>query len=105
MDATLVALRLVSEGCDSRVEDAERETEDSRGQDELVRCLSEITLPSRELLVTLLWALRLEEARIQREAGEVIDPETRSPLRVHQPSKKAALSVILEEENNRVQTL
>ncbi|CCT69693.1 uncharacterized protein FFUJ_05599 [Fusarium fujikuroi IMI 58289] len=87
------------------VEDAERETEDSRGQDELVRCLSEITLPSRELLVTLLWALRLEEARIQREAGEVLDPETRSPLRVHQPSKKAALSVILEEENNRVQTL
>ncbi|QGI65518.1 hypothetical protein CEK26_009468 [Fusarium fujikuroi] len=105
MDATLVALRLVSEGCDSRVEDAERETEDSRGQDELVRCLSEITLPSRELLVTLLWALRLEEARIQREAGEVLDPETRSPLRVHQPTKKAALSVILEEENNRVQTL
>ncbi|KAK2929399.1 hypothetical protein FoTM2_009738 [Fusarium oxysporum f. sp. vasinfectum] len=90
-----------SNGCDK----SERETEDSRGQDELVRCFSEITLPSRELLLTLLWAIRTEEARIQREAGEVLDPETRSPLRVHQPSKKAALSVILEEENNRVQTL
>ncbi|EXL94805.1 hypothetical protein FOIG_12632 [Fusarium odoratissimum NRRL 54006] len=104
-DATLVALRLVSEGRDDRVEKSERETEDSRGQDELVRCFSEITLPSRELLLTLLWAIRTEEARIQREAGEVLDPETRSPLRVDQPSKKAALSVILEEENNRVQTL
>ncbi|WKT48044.1 hypothetical protein QSH57_012949 [Fusarium oxysporum f. sp. vasinfectum] len=90
-----------SNGCDK----SERETEDSRGQDELVRCFSEITLPSRELLLTLLWAIRTEEARIQREAGEVLDPETRSPLRVHQPSKKAALPVILEEENNRVQTL
>ncbi|KAG7412336.1 Transcriptional activator hac1 [Fusarium oxysporum f. sp. rapae] len=87
------------------VEESERETEDSRGQDELVRCFSEITLPSRELLLTLLWAIRTEEARIQREAGEVLDPGTRSPLRVHQPSKKAALSVILEEENNRAQTL
>jgi transcriptional activator HAC1 len=103
-DATLVALRLVSEGCDDRVENSERETEESRGQDELVMCFSEITLPSRELLLTLLWAIRTEEARIQREAAKVLDPETRSPLRVHQPSKKAALSVILEEENNRVQT-
>ncbi|KAF5243786.1 hypothetical protein FOXYS1_15287 [Fusarium oxysporum] len=94
-----------SNGCDVGGIASERETEDSRGQDELVRCFSEITLPSRELLLTLLWAIRTEEARIQREAGEVLDPETRSPLRVHQPSKKAALSVILEEENNRVQTL
>ncbi|KAL5620082.1 hypothetical protein FOBRF1_003328 [Fusarium oxysporum] len=94
-----------SNGCDVGGIASERETEDLRGQDELVRCFSEITLPSRELLLTLLWAIRTEEARIQREAGEVLDPETRSPLRVHQPSKKAALSVILEEENNRVQTL
>ncbi|EMT74546.1 Transcriptional activator hac1 [Fusarium odoratissimum] len=94
-----------SNGCDVGGIASERETEDSRGQDELVRCFSEITLPSRELLLTLLWAIRTEEARIQREAGEVLDPETRSPLRVDQPSKKAALSVILEEENNRVQTL
>ncbi|PNP78818.1 hypothetical protein FNYG_07683 [Fusarium nygamai] len=104
-DATLVALRLVTKGRDSRVENAERDTEDSRGQDELVRCLSEITLPSRELLLTLAWAIRRWEALNPHEAGEVLDSETRSPLSVHQPSKKAALSVILEEENNRVQTL
>ncbi|KAF4960553.1 hypothetical protein FGADI_867 [Fusarium gaditjirri] len=94
-----------SNGCDVGGIASERETEDSRGQDELVRCFSEIALPSRELLLTLLWAIRTEEARIQRQAGEALDPETRFPLRVHQPSKKAALSVMLEEENNRVPTL
>lgn len=100
-----MALRLVSKRRDSRVENAERETEDSRGQDELVRCLSEITLPSRELLMTLAWATKWE-AGIRHEAGERLDSETRSPLRVYQLSKKkAALLAILEEENNRAQTL
>ncbi|RBQ70512.1 hypothetical protein FVER14953_13087 [Fusarium verticillioides] len=104
-DATLVALRLVTKGRDSRVENAERDTEDSRGQDELVRCLSEITLPSWERLLTLAWAITQWVALNPHEADQVLDSETRSPLSVHQPSKKAALSVILEEENNRVQTL
>jgi transcriptional activator HAC1 len=59
-----------------------------------------MALPSRELLMTLLWAIRLEERRIQRETGEVLELEIRSQLRTHQPTVKTGLPVLSEEEFN-----
>lgn len=71
LDATMVALRLVSEGRDDRVSgasrrgssatrDVDRELTDSLGQ---LPCL-----PSKELLLTLAWTLRVEERRLQRRS-------------------------------------
>lgn len=78
-DATLVALRLVSERCEDRVEVLRRESNATRDDDrELVQCLSGITLPSKDVLLTLLWALKVEERRIKRRSGAALDPETRS---------------------------
>jgi transcriptional activator HAC1 len=94
-----VALRLVTEGCDNQVEVLRRGTDGSRGQDdELTRYLTSMALPSRELLMTLLWAIRLEERRIQHETGEVLEVETRSQLHTHQPTVKTVLPVLPEEE-------
>ncbi|KAM0338774.1 hypothetical protein ACHAPU_011197 [Fusarium lateritium] len=99
-DATLVALRLVSEGCEDRIEILRRGTDGSRGQDdELTRYLTKMALPSRELLMTLLWAIRSEERRTQRET-EVLDLETRSQLHGHQPNKKSVLPIVSEEDFN-----
>lgn len=67
-DATMVALRLVSEGRDDRVEASRRGFSETRGDidRELTQCLSGIALPSREVLLTLLWSIRVEERRQQR---------------------------------------
>ncbi|KAM0198360.1 hypothetical protein ACHAPI_003883 [Fusarium lateritium] len=104
-DATLVALRLVSKGCEDQVEVLRRGTDGTRGEDdELTRYLTNMALPSRELLMTLLWTIRLEEKRIQRETGEVSELETPSQLRTHQPTVKTVLPVLSEEEYNWVDT-
>ncbi|PHH88712.1 hypothetical protein CDD83_7172 [Cordyceps sp. RAO-2017] len=61
------ALRLVSQGCDDRVEHLRAEPRAPRDvHGSLTHCLSGITFPSREVLLTLLWALRLEERKIER---------------------------------------
>lgn len=67
-DATMVALRLVSEGRDDRVEASLGGSSATRGDvdRELTQCLSSIALPSREVLLTLLWSIRVEERRQQR---------------------------------------
>ncbi|RCI16001.1 hypothetical protein L249_1744 [Ophiocordyceps polyrhachis-furcata BCC 54312] len=68
MDATMEALRLVSEGCDERAGSWRFETRGSRGvSDSLTQCLRDFGQPSREVLLTLLWVLRLEEHKIQRD--------------------------------------
>ncbi|EWZ78294.1 hypothetical protein FOWG_17414 [Fusarium oxysporum f. sp. lycopersici MN25] len=96
-DATLVALRLVSEGRENQFEILERGTNDSRGQDdELTKYLTNMALPSRELLMTLLWAIRTEQRRIQREA-EVFETEPRVRLG-YQPTKKSI--IVSKEESN-----
>lgn len=78
-DATLVALRLDSKGNDDQVESLRHETDGARDQDRLLtQCLSNITLPSKEVLMTLLWTIRLEEQRIRRKADAVLDLKTRS---------------------------
>jgi len=67
-DATMVALRLVSEGRDDRVEASLGGSSATRGDvdRELTDCLSSIALPSREVLLTLLWSIRVEERRQQQ---------------------------------------
>ena len=64
----MVALRLVSEGRDNRVETSRRGFSETRGDidRELTQCLSGIALPSREVLLTLLWSIRVEERRQHR---------------------------------------
>jgi hypothetical protein len=61
----LEALRLVSEGYDDRVSmsglsRAEKTRDNGRAPPE---CLDDAPLPSREALLTLLWALKVEERR------------------------------------------
>lgn len=91
-DATLVALRLVSEGREDRVGNLQRESSGTRGDDhELTRCLSGIALPSKDVLLTLLWALKVEERRIRRRSGVVLDPGTRSQ---QQPAHNYKLEVV-----------
>ncbi|KAL7783898.1 transcriptional activator hac1 [Trichoderma ceciliae] len=76
LDATMAALRLVSEGCDDRGGNSDSESCATRGDDsELTQSLRGITLPSREVLLTLLWALKIEESKIQQKRAAVLDPE------------------------------
>jgi transcriptional activator HAC1 len=99
-DATLVALRLVSERCEDRVEVLRRGTEGSRGQDELTGYLTNMALPSRELLMTILWTIQSEERRLERDNGRALDPQTRSSSHSHQSTKKTVSPVISEVEDN-----
>ena len=100
MDATLVALRLVSERCEDRIEILRRVTDGSRGQDELTRYLACMDLPSRELLITILWTIQSEERRSQRGNREVLNTKTRSSSHRRQPTKQSVLPVISETEDN-----
>lgn len=95
MDATMVALRLVSEGRDDRVGILRRESEVTRDVDrELTDCLSGIALPSREVLLTLLWALKVEERRISRRRSDaVLDPETGAPAQPNYSNQSIELKV------------
>jgi len=80
LDATMVALRLVSEGRDDQGGNLKRESDVTRGEVcELTRCLSGIHLPSKELLLTLMWALKVEDARIQEKDRAVSELACESP--------------------------
>eukprot|EP00918_Siedleckia_nematoides_P083489 GHVU01183016.1.p1 GENE.GHVU01183016.1~~GHVU01183016.1.p1 ORF type:complete len:532 (+),score=47.93 GHVU01183016.1:188-1783(+) len=66
-DATMEALRLVSEGCDDRVGGLGAECSGTRDQvSKLTQCLRGIVLPSREILMTLLWVLKVKERKISQ---------------------------------------
>lgn len=68
---------MVSEGRDDRVETAMRESEVTRDVDsELTRCLSGIALPSKEVLLTLVWALKVEQRKMTRRSDAVLVSET-----------------------------
>ncbi|KAI1111612.1 hypothetical protein F5Y14DRAFT_424638 [Nemania sp. NC0429] len=65
MDATMGFLRLVSEGCDDRVDElavgaSGVDGDESRGP---LLWPDGTSLPSREVLLTLLWAIRVEERK------------------------------------------
>ncbi|KFH42564.1 Transcriptional activator-like protein [Hapsidospora chrysogenum ATCC 11550] len=85
LDATFAALRLVSRGHDDRV-GAEIEPSLSQGADDaLTECLRRIDLPSREILLTLLWTIRTEQRRLgsgkgqQSGSGSRLRPECSVP--------------------------
>ncbi|KAG6031302.1 hypothetical protein E4U41_007625 [Claviceps citrina] len=86
MDATMEALRLVSEGCDDRVGHLGSESSATRDQvSELTQCLRRIALPSREVLMTLLWVLKAEERKnFKRRSDAHVRLESSGPDR-HQP--------------------
>ena len=66
----MVALRLVSERGDDQVGNLQRESSGTRDEAcELTRCLSGANLPSREVLLTLLWTLKMESQRIKNRDG------------------------------------
>lgn len=63
MDATFVALRLVPASHDDHVGAGFSVPEELRDVDELVNCLRLTGLPSKEVLLTLLWTIKLEQRR------------------------------------------
>lgn len=75
LDATMAALRFVSEGRDDRGGSSDEPCA-TRGDDcELIQFLRSVTLPSREVLLTLLWVLRVEEKKIQQKQAALLVPE------------------------------
>ncbi|KAK1596997.1 transcriptional activator hac1 [Colletotrichum navitas] len=78
MDATMEALRLVSEGCDDRVEGLATEHPAQRDSFHQPQTwLAGAPLPSKEVLLTLLWALRVEERKMI--LGGLLPNNTLSP--------------------------
>lgn len=93
MDATMEALRLVSEGCDDRVEHLGIGTSATRGENgQLIQCLRSTSLPSREVLLTLLWGLRVEGQRLERRSKAPLGSVRGIPSS-EQPSRKYVLKV------------
>ncbi|PKS12374.1 hypothetical protein jhhlp_000578 [Lomentospora prolificans] len=69
-DATMEALRLVPESCDDRVGDSLTSNSVTRdGNTAQPEWLEGFQLPSREALLTLLWALRVEARKSNVDAG------------------------------------
>lgn len=96
MDATLVALRLVSEGCDNQIVGLESESSATRAQEcELTECLRGIELPSREVLLTLLWTLRVESNKLARREE--------STNTVYNPNSEA--TVMAQKQQRRFQNI
>lgn len=95
----MVALRLVSEGHDDRVETLWRESNGTRDEfRQLIQCLKGTVLPSKEVLLTLLWALTVEERRIQSRTNEVLEPESVVP---QEPTNKIILKVARAKQLRR----
>ncbi|UKZ60945.1 uncharacterized protein TrAtP1_002217 [Trichoderma atroviride] len=88
LDATMAALRLVSEGRDDRDGSSDNESCATRGDPcELTQSLRSVNLPSREVLLTLLWALRVEERKIQqKQAALLVSERSASADQQQQPS-------------------
>ncbi|PNP41836.1 hypothetical protein TGAMA5MH_06231 [Trichoderma gamsii] len=87
LDATMAALRLVSEGRDDRDGSSDNESCATRGAHcELTQSLRSVNLPSREVLLTLLWALRVEERKIQQKQAALLVPERSASADQQKPS-------------------
>lgn len=108
-DATMVAMRLVSEGRDDRVgtsrrglSSATRDTIITDDERELTKCLSGMPLPSMEVLMTLLWSIKVEERRLRR--GAVLRPETSVRQdKTYRSNRKYVLKLKKEHRGNRGQ--
>lgn len=101
LDATMEALRLVSEGRETRVRDLLNESKKTREVDrELTQCLRNIALPSKEVLMTLSWALKVETRRLEKRQQEsdgmvaVFGPESCVPNDgKYQPTKHYTITL------------
>ncbi len=99
-------LRLVSEGCDDQVEGLASGFPGIKGD----RSRGPLTwpdgtsLPSREVLLTLLWAIRIEERKIMlKEKVEFSSPVSRPGsgiLQERTPSQKFVLSVARKRQGD-----
>ncbi|KJZ77682.1 hypothetical protein HIM_02859 [Hirsutella minnesotensis 3608] len=99
MDATMEALRLVSERSDDQFKDMCAEscaTRDAHG--DLKHCLRGIPLPPREVLLTLLWALTLHEQRSRLKNEERQGPGHGIST---EPTKKYVLKITKESHSGR----
>jgi transcriptional activator HAC1 len=75
MDATMEVLRLVSERCEVRAEGSSAKNPVTRdGVPPPPEWLHGAPLPSKEVLLTLLWALRVEEGKRTRRELELSSP-------------------------------
>ncbi|KAI0190531.1 transcriptional activator hac1 [Xylaria flabelliformis] len=81
MDATMEVLRLVSEGREDRVEGLATGSPGIKGDQSRGPLLwpDGASLPSREVLLTLLWALRVEERKILSRENKQVSPASSRP--------------------------
>lgn len=102
-------LRLVSEGCDDRVEGLASGSPGIKGD----RSRGPLTwpegtsLPSREVLLTLLWAIRVEERKIVSKETTIVSsspvPRPESGILQQQeetPSQKYVLSIARKRQGD-----
>ncbi|KAI1815612.1 hypothetical protein GGS20DRAFT_576043 [Poronia punctata] len=107
MDATMEFLRLVSEGRDDRVEGLANGSPDTKGDQSrgLLFWPEGTSLPSREVLLTLLWAIRVEERRqSSQEKKYASSPSSRPRSSVFQKNTPTnhpiVLSTVLKEKGD-----
>lgn len=93
----MAALRLVSEGRDDRDGSSDNESCATRGDEcELTQSLRSVNLPSREVLLTLLWALRVEERKIQQKQAALLVPERSASADQQQQQPSVSDSIVLK---------
>jgi transcriptional activator HAC1 len=105
-DATMEVLRLSSEQRDDRVMALWRETSATRGfsLEQPSRSAGHGGLPSREVLLTLLWTLRVEMKRMEGrlDAKQSLDTESGVPeTTTNNPSSLRRESIVEENQPAR----
>ncbi|KAK7916894.1 hypothetical protein PG985_010502 [Apiospora marii] len=104
LDATMELLRLVSEGCDDRVERLANGSPGIKGDRQSRGPLlwpDGASLPSCEVLLTLMWAIQVEQRNMQKQAREatiVSRPASDNKL-------GSSASVPLESDSNQTNVL
>ncbi|KAI5924534.1 hypothetical protein F4810DRAFT_664071 [Camillea tinctor] len=107
MDATMELLRLVSEGCDDQVEELTSGSpgikgDRSRGPQMWPEGTS---LPSREVLLTLLWAIRVEERKLSVAKGLSSRPSSSVPEETstqnHVPSSTTTTTILVASKKRK----
>ncbi|KAI8948034.1 hypothetical protein F4801DRAFT_592123 [Xylaria longipes] len=104
MDATMEVLRLVSEGREDRVEGLAIGSPGIKGDQSRGPLLwpDGASLPSREVLLTLLWALRVEERKIlAREDNKVSPPSSRPGSSVLREKTPTYQTIVLSAMGKR----
>ncbi|KAK6856330.1 Transcriptional activator hac1 [Apiospora arundinis] len=105
LDATMELLRLVSEGCDDRVVRLANGSPGIKGDQQSRGTLlwpDGASLPSREVLLTLMWAIRVEERNMRQQAREatIVSLQPASPNKLG-----SSTSVPLEQDSNQTYVL